>query len=83
MIAAAGSIGIEILDQLPDTEAILVPIGGGGLIAGIAAFVKHVKPNVLIYVMSFFILNTSLFSSNSTTIISCLTSLINLLIEKY
>ncbi|XP_035449930.1 L-threonine dehydratase catabolic TdcB-like [Spodoptera frugiperda] len=49
VIAAAGSIGIEILDQLPDTEAILVPIGGGGLIAGIAAFVKHVKPNVLIY----------------------------------
>ncbi|CAH1637802.1 unnamed protein product [Spodoptera littoralis] len=49
VIAAAGSIGVEILDQLPDTEAILVPIGGGGLIAGIAAYVKHIKPNVLIY----------------------------------
>ncbi|KAF9415479.1 hypothetical protein HW555_006901 [Spodoptera exigua] len=49
VIAAAGSIGVEILDQLPETEAILVPVGGGGLIAGIAAFVKHANPNILIY----------------------------------
>ncbi|KAH9639289.1 hypothetical protein HF086_014153 [Spodoptera exigua] len=55
VIAAAGSIGVEILDQLPDTEAILVPVGGGGLIAGIAAFVKHANPNILIYVMYFYI----------------------------
>ncbi|XP_047033981.1 L-threonine ammonia-lyase-like [Helicoverpa zea] len=49
VIAGAGSIGIEILEQLPDTDAILIPIGGGGLIAGVATFVKHVKPNILIY----------------------------------
>lgn len=54
VIAGAGCIGIEILEQLPEADAILVPIGGGGLIAGIAAVVKHIKPAVLLYVMLFF-----------------------------
>ncbi|KAJ8723861.1 hypothetical protein PYW07_007841 [Mythimna separata] len=49
VIAAAGCIGVEILKQLPETDVIIVPVGGGGLIAGIASYVKHVKPNVLIY----------------------------------
>ncbi|CAH0400541.1 unnamed protein product [Chilo suppressalis] len=49
VIAGAGTIGIEILEQLPQIDAILVPVGGGGLIAGIAAIVKHIKPEVLIY----------------------------------
>ncbi|XP_063831104.1 L-threonine ammonia-lyase-like [Ostrinia nubilalis] len=49
VIAASGTIGLEILEQLPQTDAILVPVGGGGLIAGIAAVVKHLNPQILIY----------------------------------
>ncbi|XP_059053345.1 putative threonine dehydratase isoform X1 [Achroia grisella] len=48
-IAAAGSIGVEIMEQLPQTDAILIPVGGGGLLAGISTAVKHIKPEVLIY----------------------------------
>ena len=48
-IAGQGTIGLEILDQLPDAEAIVVPIGGGGLIAGVALAVKSLRPDVKIY----------------------------------
>ena len=44
IIAGQGTLGLEILEQLPDVDVILVPIGGGGLISGIAAAVKHCKP---------------------------------------
>ena len=44
VIAGQGTIGLEILEQLPDVEQIVVPIGGGGLISGIAYAVKHIKP---------------------------------------
>ena len=44
IIAGAGTVGLEILEQLPDVDVIVVPIGGGGLLAGIAAAVKQVKP---------------------------------------
>ena len=40
VIAGQGTIGLEILDEVPDIDAILVPIGGGGLISGIAVAVK-------------------------------------------
>ncbi len=49
VIAGQGTIGLEILDQLPDVEAIVVPIGGGGLIAGVAYAVKQLHPEVKIY----------------------------------
>ena len=45
VIAGQGTIGLEILEQLPDAEQIVVPIGGGGLISGIAFAVKHLKPD--------------------------------------
>ena len=45
VIAGQGTIGLEILEQLPDVEQIVVPIGGGGLISGIAFAVKHLKPS--------------------------------------
>ncbi len=45
VIAGQGTIGLEILEQLPDAEQIVVPIGGGGLISGIAFAVKHLKPS--------------------------------------
>lgn len=48
IIAGQGTIGLEILEELPDVEAILVPVGGGGLIAGVASAVKAIKPEVMI-----------------------------------
>ena len=45
VMAGQGTIGLEILEQLPDVEQIIVPIGGGGLIAGIACAVKNIKPS--------------------------------------
>lgn len=44
VIAGQGSIGLEILEQVPDVEQVLVPIGGGGLISGIAVAIKTMKP---------------------------------------
>ncbi len=46
VIAGQGTIGLEILEQVPDVEQIIVPIGGGGLISGIAVAVKSMCPNV-------------------------------------
>ena len=45
VMAGQGTIALEILEQLPDVEQIVVPIGGGGLIAGIAVAVKTLKPD--------------------------------------
>ena len=45
VIAGQGTIGLEILEQLPEAEQIVVPIGGGGLIGGVAFAVKHLKPS--------------------------------------
>lgn len=46
VIAGQGTIGLEILDQLPDVEAVVVPVGGGGLISGVAFAIKSLNPNV-------------------------------------
>ncbi|CEF65733.1 Tryptophan synthase beta subunit-like PLP-dependent enzymes superfamily domain-containing protein [Strongyloides ratti] len=48
ILAGAGSIGIEIMEQLPNTDAILIPVGGGGLLAGVGVAVKAIAPNVKI-----------------------------------
>jgi len=48
VIAGQGTIALEIIDQLPDVDAIVVPIGGGGLIAGIAVAAKSVNPKIKI-----------------------------------
>lgn len=45
-MAGQGTIGLEILEQLPDVPAVYVPIGGGGLIAGIATAIKETNPSV-------------------------------------
>jgi len=52
MIAGHGTMGLEIIEQVPDVDAVLVPVGGGGLIAGIALAVKSLLPAVLVYVSS-------------------------------
>lgn len=44
VIAGQGTIALEVLDQLPDAEQVIVPIGGGGLISGVAFAIKHIKP---------------------------------------
>lgn len=49
VIAGQGTIGLEILEQVKDVDAIVVPIGGGGLISGVAFAVKAVNPKVKIY----------------------------------
>lgn len=48
VIAGQGTIGLELLEDLPDVDRIYVPIGGGGLAAGVAIAVKSRKPNVKI-----------------------------------
>ncbi|HWI53373.1 MAG TPA: threonine ammonia-lyase [Symbiobacteriaceae bacterium] len=47
-IAGQGTIGLEIMDDLPDVATVFVPAGGGGLIAGVALALKALKPNVRI-----------------------------------
>ncbi len=49
VIAGQGTIAIEILNENPDVEAIVVPVGGGGLISGIAYTVKMLRPDVKVY----------------------------------
>ncbi|MGO9126087.1 MAG: threonine/serine dehydratase, partial [Terriglobales bacterium] len=46
IIAGQGTIGLEILDDLPIVETVLVPVGGGGMISGVAAAIKLSKPSV-------------------------------------
>lgn len=48
IIAGQGTVGLEILEDWPEVRTIVVPIGGGGLISGIAAFVKRERPGVRI-----------------------------------
>ncbi len=48
IVAGHGTIGLEILDDLPKVDAIFVPVGGGGLISGVAAAIKLKKPTVKI-----------------------------------
>lgn len=49
VIAGQGTIALEILEQLPQTDAVIVPIGGGGLISGIAFAIKALKPECKVY----------------------------------
>lgn len=49
VIAGQGTIGLELLDELPDVEAVVVPVGGGGLISGVAFAIKQLNPKVKVY----------------------------------
>ena len=49
VIAGQGTIALELAEQLPDMDAVIVPIGGGGLISGIAYTIKALNPNVKVY----------------------------------
>ena len=49
VIAGQGTIGLELLEQLPDLDAVVVPVGGGGLISGVAYAIKSLNPHVKVY----------------------------------
>ncbi len=49
VIAGQGTIGLEILEQMRDVDAVIVPIGGGGLISGVAYAIKQLQPSVKVY----------------------------------
>jgi len=46
VIAGQGTIGLEILEELPDVDTVVIPVSGGGLISGVAAALKETKPSV-------------------------------------
>ena len=50
VIAGQGTVGLEILEDAPDFDAIVVPLGGGGLLSGIAIAVKAMRPAVRVAV---------------------------------
>ncbi len=49
VIAGQGTIGLELIDQIADLDAVIVPIGGGGLISGVAFTLKNLNPNIKVY----------------------------------
>ena len=49
VIAGQGTIGLELLEQLADVDAVVVPVGGGGLISGVAFTLKTLKPSIKVY----------------------------------
>ena len=49
VIAGQGTVGLEILDEMPDVDAVIVPIGGGGLISGVAFAIKQLRPSIKVY----------------------------------
>lgn len=55
ILAGAGTMGLEIVDQVPDLDACIIPIGGGGLIAGCAVAMKFFVPTCKIYASRYFL----------------------------
>ena len=53
IMAGQGTLGLEIVEQVPDIDAVVVPVGGGGLIAGVATAIKTLHPRVKIIVSIF------------------------------
>lgn len=49
IIAGQGTLGLELLEQLPDIDAVIIPIGGGGIASGIAFVIKSLKPDCKVY----------------------------------
>jgi threonine dehydratase len=49
IVCGQGSLGMEILEDIPDVQDVLVPVGGGGLISGIAGYIRNVNPGVRVF----------------------------------
>ena len=50
ILAGQGTMGLEILEQVPNPDAVIIPVGGGGLIAGVATAIKSASPKTLVMV---------------------------------
>ena len=50
ILAGAGTMGLEIMEQVKKVDAVIIPVGGGGLIAGVAVAVKTLSPSTLVIV---------------------------------
>lgn len=50
IIAGQGTMGLEIFEQVQDIDAVVVPTGGGGLLAGVAVAIKTLKPSIKVIV---------------------------------
>lgn len=50
MLAGYGTLALEIVEQVPNVDAVLVPVGSGGLASAICAMIKAIKPACLVYV---------------------------------
>lgn len=59
IISAQGTCGLEILEQVKDADAVVIPTGGGGLLAGCAVALKGCNPNIKVIVKK-----SNLFSTN-------------------
>ena len=57
ILAGQGTMGLEIIEQVPDVEAVVIPVGGGGLIAGCAVALKTMNPNIQIIVSTLKLIN--------------------------
>lgn len=53
-MAGAGTVGLEILEQVPDVDAVIIPVGGGGLLAGVSTAIKNLSPKTKIIVRFLF-----------------------------
>lgn len=53
IMAGQGTLGLEIIQEVPNIDAVIVPVGGGGLIAGVATAVKTLSPKTKIIVIIF------------------------------
>ena len=69
VIAGQGTIGLELLEQRPDVTAVVVPIGGGGLISGIALAIKEQRPSVKIFGVEAAAAPSALASRNAGSIV--------------
>lgn len=49
VIAGQGTLGLELIEELPDLDSVIIPIGGGGLISGVASAIKAANPKVRVY----------------------------------
>lgn len=67
-IAGQGTLGLELYDQCPDLDAVLVPIGGGGLIAGVSMVLKELNTNIKVYGVEADSMQSALISKRSSTI---------------
>ncbi|MBY0120455.1 threonine/serine dehydratase [Bacillus sp. S/N-304-OC-R1] len=70
IMAGQGTIGLEILDQVQDADAVIVPIGGGGLISGILTAIKESKPSIKVIGVEPEIANDTFLSFQNKQIIS-------------